>query len=134
MYENTNEIDDKLEVENGKNIWKVDGPIGRFRFFVIQFGILLTALVIIFFKNFIIPSVPLCPVGGLQILFIIVLLMLWVDYVAIAKRFYDITGSASKGIILSVIVFLFTCFSRTVVGIVVLILFFIPGKMIKSNY
>lgn len=128
------DFDDKLEIESGKNIWIADGPIGRFRFFVIQMGVLLTGFVVLFFKNVIIPSIPHCPVDALKLLVLIVAIMLWVCYVAIAKRIYDITGSLKKGILFSVLLFILTLFFKIIISIVTIALFFIPGKMIKSNY
>ena len=62
------------------------------------------------------------------------LIYYWVFFVALSKRFYDITGSLKKGIIIAVVLSIVNLIWNAVMGIVMLILFFLPGKMIKSNY
>ncbi len=47
------EDNDMLEVEVGKNIFWFDGPIGRFRYFIIQLMLTLFILLVILFKEFI---------------------------------------------------------------------------------
>ena len=134
MFDDDIEIDDKLEVDIGKSLWKIDGPIGRFRFFVIQLGVILAAFSVLFVKSSVIPYIQYCPIDSLYFLLCVTVIIVWINYIAIAKRFYDMTGSMVKGIILSVITFLATLLFRPLVLIITILLIFIPGKMIKSNY
>ena len=123
--------DDKLEVEIGKNLFWFDGPIGRFRYFMINLVIFIIEFValILFKEIFILLFKALWP-----ILILGILLIVWITFVATAKRLYDITTSLKNGIIISVVLMLVSLLLSKLSFLIFLVLVFIPGKMIKNNY
>lgn len=128
------EYNNDVEVEIGRNLFWFDGPIGRFRFFVISLLGLISVIAIVFTHSFIIPFIQSCPAPMIEFLIVLMLIYYWVFFVALSKRFYDITGSLKKGIIIAVVLSIVNLIWNAVMGVVMLILFFLPGKMIKSNY
>ncbi len=134
MFDDKVELDEKLEIEIGKSLWKFDGPIGRLRFFMIQLSVLIGVVAVIFVKSNVIPYIHHCPVDMLKFLLVVILLLLWTSYMAIAKRIYDIFASKKMGIIFSVLLFFTGLFIKGVAAIFVIALMFIPGKMIKNNF
>jgi len=128
------EPNNDIEVEIGKNPFWFDGPIGRFRFFVISLFGLISVIAIVFTHSFIIPFIQSCPAPMIKFLIVLMLIYYWLFFVALSKRLYDVTGSLKKGIIIAVVLSIINLIWNIVMGVVMLILFFVPGKMIKSNY
>lgn len=124
------EDNDMLEVEVGKNIFWFDGPIGRFRYFIIQLLILIFMLFVLFFKEFIAILIrPLLP-----LFIIVVLCIVWINFVAHSKRLYDISGNLKTGIICSILLAVLNWILPLVSLIVLILLCIIPGRIIKNNY
>lgn len=128
------EPNNDIEVEIGKNPFWFDGPIGRFRYFVISFLGAIILLAVLFTKELIIPFLYACPVPMLTFLIGVILLYYWIFFVATSKRLYDFTGSLKNGIIIAIILSVINLFINWVMLLTMLLLIFIPGKMIKSNY
>lgn len=111
--------------DEGKNIFKIDGPIGRLDFFWITLGILIVTLPIVLFKELFILIFPIA--------IILLLAIIWISFVSLAKRMWDITGQFKQGliiaIVLTVIQWIFSIF-----GLVILIVCLaVPGKLINSK-
>ena len=128
------EYNNDVEVEIGKNLFWFDGPIGRFRFFVISLLGLISVFAIVFTHSFIIPFIQSCPAPMIGFLIVLMLIYYWVFFVAVSKRLYDITGSLKKGIIIAVVLSTLNLLFNVIMLIAMIALMFIPGKMIKSDY
>lgn len=129
------EIDDKLEIEVGTSLFKFDGPIGRFRYFVIRAVIESILLLVLFFKDFLIYFIRICPVNIYYFLAGLLLIGLWINFVAVSKRLYDITGSLKQGIIFGFLLcFIIVPMFKSITLLLLIGLIFVPGKLIKNYY
>lgn len=107
-----------------ESIWKIDGPIGRMSYFWITLGVLLIlvapALLIRLLMPFLVP-----------IALILVLIGIYLAFVATAKRFYDITGDSKKGTIIAIVLILLQWVFSPVGFVILALCLFVPGKFIK---
>ena len=107
-----------------ESIWKIDGPIGRMSYFWITLGILLIlvapALLIRLLMPFLVP-----------IALILVLIGIYLSFVATAKRLYDITGDSKKGTIIAIVLILLQWVFSPVGFVILALCLFVPGKFIK---
>lgn len=108
-----------------ESVWKIDGPINRKSYIWISLGITIVGFFLILLKL----------TGLLMLLFpvaiIIAIILLWLTYASMTKRYYDITGSLKWGVIISIAVFLLTFVFKPVVTIAWILGLCIPGKLIK---
>ena len=127
--------DNDIDVEVGSNFLIFDGPIGRFRFFVIQLVINIILIGVVLTKDMIIPFLKACPVGMLWFLLIVVLGVLYINFVAVCKRLYDIFASWKHAIICGFVLNFIILPIFPLVGVIAyIVLLFIRGKMLKSLY
>lgn len=107
-----------------ESIWKIDGPIGRMSYFWITLGVLLIlvapALLIRLLMPFLVP-----------IALILVLIGIYLSFVATAKRFYDITGDSKKGTIIAIVLILLQWVFSPIGFVILALCLFVPGKFIK---
>ena len=62
---------------------------------------------------------------------ILVLIGIYLSFVATAKRFYDITGDSKKGTIIAIVLILLQWVFSPVGFVILALCLFVPGKFIK---
>ena len=118
---------DYTEVIEGGSLWKLDGPIGRWSYFKTILKVLLLPL-LMWVVAFILPVESVIRFLGI----IIALLSLYLIFIATVKRFYDVMGSLKSGLILAIVSYVLGFFIHIIGLITFIVLFFIPGKLVKS--
>ncbi len=119
------EINNSVDFDESESIWKFDGPIGRKDYFWLQLGILFVAVFVGLLKTFAMLLFPL--------LIILILVLVYLSFVSISKRYYDITGSLKIGVIIAIVTFLINIVIPLAGLIAVVCGLFVPGKLIKHK-
>ncbi len=120
-------------LDESESIWKIDGPIGRSKFFWDFVKSLLFLLPIYLLKSL----VGITPGGDLGLIILVAmtfgLASFWVYFCATSKRYYDIIGNKRDGILIAIGSYILSFIFRPTALVILLIGLFAKGKYISTD-
>ena len=111
-----------IDEEERISPWKIDYPIGRLEYFKFIIFLILAALLLKFISD----VLPICK--SAPIAFTFVLILIYLNFVATAKRLYSIIGELKPAVITTIIAILVSAIIPILSSILLLVLLFVPGN------